>query len=215
MALTVTVVDDHPAVLAGITTWLASSDPPIHVVASGPDVEVAFTPCGRAADVVILDLLLCAGVGRYRAALRRLIDDGRKVVVYTMCEDEDIALACIEMGAAAVLTKTEGHDHLLAAVHAAAENRPYLPPALAGAMVANTGPGQPRLSEREEEVLALWFQCESKQEVAVRAGISVRTVGTFLDRVRLKYAKAGRPAPTKAALLARAIQDGLIDVDEL
>ncbi|TDV56179.1 response regulator transcription factor [Actinophytocola oryzae] len=213
MAITVTVVDDHPAVVAGISAWLAGSVPPIHVVASGPDVEVAFTERGRASDIVILDLVL--GDLPYRPSLKRLVDDGRKVIVYTMCEDEDIALSCIELGAFAVLTKAEGHDHLIGTILAAAEDRPYLPPSLAGAMVANRDQGQPRLSDREEEVLTLWFQCESKQEVARRAGVSVRTVGTFLDRVRLKYAKVGRPAPTKAALMARALQDGLITIDDL
>jgi hypothetical protein len=79
----------------------------------------------------------------------------------------------------------------------------------------NSDPGRPKLSEREKEVLTQWFRCESKQIVAHRSGISVRTGGTLLDRVRLKYAKAGRPASTKAALLARAIQDGLVDLDEV
>jgi hypothetical protein len=83
------------------------------------------------------------------------------------------------------------------------------------AIAANSDPGRPKLSEREKEVLTQWFRCESKQIVAHRSGISVRTGGTLLDRVRLKYAKAGRPASTKAALLARAIQDGLVDLDEV
>ena len=74
---------------------------------------------------------------------------------------------------------------------------------------------QPHLSDRELEVLTLWFQCESKQLVADRMRITPRTVGTYLDRIRVKYGNVGRPAPTKAALLARAIQDGLIDVDDL
>ena len=38
---------------------------------------------------------------------------------------------------------------------------------------------------------------------------------SYIDRVRIKYANTGRPAPTKAALVARAIQDGLIDLDDL
>ncbi len=33
--------------------------------------------------------------------------------------------------------------------------------------------------------------------------------------LRDKYAATGRPATTKAALIARAIQDGLIDVNDL
>jgi len=36
-----------------------------------------------------------------------------------------------------------------------------------------------------------------------------------LQRVRAKYAAAGRPATTKAALVARAIQDGIVNVEEI
>ncbi|MBE1461684.1 hypothetical protein H4W33_000696 [Kibdelosporangium phytohabitans] len=50
--------------------------------------------------------------------------------------------------------------------------------------------------------------------VADRMGVSVSTVNTYLDRVRIEYAHLGRPAATKAALLVRAIRDGLISLDE-
>jgi DNA-binding CsgD family transcriptional regulator len=60
-----------------------------------------------------------------------------------------------------------------------------------------------------------WFHCESKEMVARKLNLSIRTVNSYLDRVRIKYASVGRDAPTKAALVARAIQDGLVEVDEL
>jgi hypothetical protein len=37
-------------------------------------------------------------------------------------------------------------------------------------------------------------------------------VETYIDRVRLKYAAAGRDAPTKTALHERALQDGITDL---
>jgi len=68
---------------------------------------------------------------------------------------------------------------------------------------------------REREVLVAWFQTESKELVGQRLYISPATVRTHLQRIRIKYAAAGRPATTKAALVARAIQDGMISVDDL
>src|SRR5690606_5518979 len=56
--ITVAVIDDHPAVAAGIQAWYAASDPPIRVVASGSTAQTAWLPPGRDADVVVLDLLL-------------------------------------------------------------------------------------------------------------------------------------------------------------
>ena len=64
-------------------------------------------------------------------------------------------------------------------------------------------------------MLVSWLASESKQLVAQRLHLSVKSVGTYIDRVRVKYAAVGRPARTKAALVARALQDGLITLEEL
>jgi hypothetical protein len=48
-----------------------------------------------------------------------------------------------------------------------------------------------------------------------RLFISTSTVNAHLMRIRAKYAGVGRPASTKAALAVRAIQDGIVGVDEL
>lgn len=74
---------------------------------------------------------------------------------------------------------------------------------------------KPVLSPREVEVLLAWLRCDSKNTVAAELFVSLGTVNTHLARVRAKYTDVGRPAPTKAALVARAIQDGLISLDEL
>jgi DNA-binding CsgD family transcriptional regulator len=71
------------------------------------------------------------------------------------------------------------------------------------------------LAPREKEVLLAWLLNDNKDDVARELKISTTTVRTHLQRIRDKYAAAGRPANTKAALVARAIQDGLIDVNDL
>jgi two-component system, NarL family, nitrate/nitrite response regulator NarL len=212
--LSAVVVDDHPAVLAGVAHWLSSGTPPIRVAAAGQDVRVAWLGEGADADVVILDLHL-GGPTPALGDLRRLAQAGRRVVVYSMRADDDIALQCLELGALSYLTKAEGADHLLQATRAAAAGRAYTPPSLAGALAGDRSDQRPVLSARETEVLVEWFQSESKDFVAQRLGISVNTVNTHLERIRIKYALGGREAPTKAALVARAIQDGLVQLDDL
>ncbi|MEE6169192.1 MULTISPECIES: LuxR C-terminal-related transcriptional regulator [unclassified Mycolicibacterium] len=71
------------------------------------------------------------------------------------------------------------------------------------------------LSTREREILIAWLRTESKAAVGRALFIAPGTVATYLQRVRAKYERAGRPAPTKAALAARAIQDGYIELDDL
>ncbi|MEU3057682.1 response regulator transcription factor [Streptomyces griseus] len=212
--VSVVVIDDHPAILSGVQMWYSASPRPITVVAAGASVREAWTAPGSTADVVVLDLQLGEAVPAF-SSLRRLVDAGRQVVVYSMRDDEKTALTCLDLGAATFLTKSEGQEHLVEATLAAADERPYMPPALAGALGTNARADRPQLSSREENVLIEWFQSESKELVAQRLGISVRTVNSYLDRVRIKYANVGRPARTKASLVARAVQDGLVDVDDL
>lgn len=85
-------------------------------------------------------------------------------------------------------------------------------PAISGLAVFSTPTssrhGRPALSEREVQVLLAWLAADSKEEAAARLYISASTVSTHIARIRAKYASLGRPAPTKAHLLARALQDG-------
>ncbi|OZF55588.1 LuxR C-terminal-related transcriptional regulator [Rhodococcus sp. 14-2470-1a] len=81
-------------------------------------------------------------------------------------------------------------------------------------------PGRPAyahagLSNREIDVLRAWLYCDSKIGVATTLHIALGTVNTHLTRIRLKYNAVGRPAPTKAALVARALQDGIVALDDL
>ncbi|SOD60101.1 two component transcriptional regulator, LuxR family [Streptomyces zhaozhouensis] len=210
----VALIDDHPVVLAGIESWYAASDRPIEVRGKGPDVSVATAGPGRAAEVVVFDLQLSSGSPAY-SALRHLVAEERQVIVYTMQDSQEAALRCLDLGAVSYLTKAEGERHLVAATLAAADGVPYTPPALAGALGSDVTSGRPTLTPREIDVLLEWFQSESKVMVGESLGISVRTVNTYLERVRIKYANVGRPATTKANLVAKAIQDGLISLEEL
>ena len=76
-------------------------------------------------------------------------------------------------------------------------------------------PTRPGLTDREIEVLLCWIRLDSKTEVAKALFLSLGTVNTHLTRIRAKYTSVGRSAPTKAALVARALQDGFVDISEL
>ncbi len=73
----------------------------------------------------------------------------------------------------------------------------------------------PGLSPREEQVLIAWMNCDTKTEVSRTLFIALGTVNTHLSRVRKKYDAVERPATTKATLVARALQDGLVQLDDL
>lgn len=74
---------------------------------------------------------------------------------------------------------------------------------------------RPALSPRELEILRLWLRSESKTVAASELGISLGTIQTHLARIRAKYAVIGRPVADKSGLLIRALQDGLVSLEEL
>lgn len=74
---------------------------------------------------------------------------------------------------------------------------------------------RPKLTAREIQILREWAMRDTKSEVAATLFITSATVSTHINRIRLKYAAIGRPATTKAALIARALQDGHVHLYEL
>ncbi|MGA9873828.1 MAG: helix-turn-helix transcriptional regulator [Rhodococcus sp. (in: high G+C Gram-positive bacteria)] len=98
----------------------------------------------------------------------------------------------------------------------AMSRRPFslVPPPTAPVTQAPIHP-RPMLTQREIQVLTGWIHCDSKTEVAKSLFLSLGTVNTHLTRIRAKYAAVGRAASTKASLVARALQDGLVDIADL
>jgi DNA-binding NarL/FixJ family response regulator len=147
--------------------------------------------------------------------VERLSGVGHRVIVYSHIVHEEVILKYLDMGAYSYIAKPEGRKHLIEAIRAAAADLSFVGPQMANALSNDSRVGRPRLTKREREVLIAWFQTESKELVAQRLFISASSVRTHLQRVRVKYASVGRPAPTKAASVARAVQDGLLSIDEL
>ncbi|CAM3904994.1 response regulator transcription factor [Kibdelosporangium persicum] len=209
--ITAVIVDDHAVIVAGVRYWCERADPPIRLVDAGARLADVWTGPGATADVVIFDLELVPGTPDF-GELRRLVDSGRRVVVYSPRADHATATKCVDLGALAYLTKREGPEHLVPAIRAAARGLPYTVAPLPG---ADDAPSKPRLSPREVEVLRAWFASTSKELVAAKLHITVKTVDTHITRARVKYATVGRAARTKSDLVTRALDDGVITLTEL
>jgi len=216
-AVRAVIIDDHDVVHAGIEAWCANADPPIEFVDNFVDPQQflqRYPQPDDDVDVVLFDLQIDSSRPDFDT-LRRLCESGRRVIIYSHITTDEIILTCLDIGAVTYLVKSEGKAHLIEAIHAASSTTPYLGPRMAKALLNDRAAGRPSLSQREKEVLVAWFQTESKDLVAKRLYIAPSTVRTHLQRVRAKYAAAGRPAPTKSALLARAIEDGILSLHEV
>ena len=214
------VVDDHEVVIDGVRAWAAAD--PLHrvdIVLTGTTpatLDALVGPDATPVDVILLDLELSRELMLER--IGPLADAGHRVVVFSAHGGPAMVKAALDAGACAYLTKDEAREHCLATLIAVGTDRPYVTRSLAGGMLAD-----PQLSGREREALLLWFQGMDMAAVARRmaksdgsgTAITKDTVKQYLDRARIKYAKAGRAVPSRFALLARAIEDGLIRPEDV
>jgi two-component system, NarL family, nitrate/nitrite response regulator NarL len=212
--VTVAIIEDHPVVTEGVASWIRS-DPGerVRLMRTAPDLAGLQAGPQPRADVVILDLELSGEL--VTAQIPGLVAAGYRVVAFSGHTDPAIVMETLDSGAHAYVSKDEGREHLVEAVLAAAADRPYVTRSQARAMLADERPARPVLSEQERQALLLWFQGMSKASVGRRMSISENTVRQYISRARAKYAATGRSAPSKDALLARAIEDGVIRPGEI
>lgn len=120
----VAVIDDHDIIHDGIRGWCALSDPPVQLVSAytSPDEFLAAT-AEDTIDAVVLDLQFPDRVVDLRA-LTDVCERGFRVVVYSHYTDTHLVLECLDRGAVTYLSKTEGRQHLLPALRAAAAELP-------------------------------------------------------------------------------------------
>ena len=198
----------------GVASWI-QSDPGqrVRLVQTARDLTGLHAVPRPPADVVILDLELSGEL--VTTQIPGLVAAGYRVVAFSGHSDPAIVMETLDNGAHAYVSKEEGRDHLVEAVLAAAADRPYVTRSQARAMLADQRPARPTLSQQERQALLLWFQGMSKASVGRRMSITENTVRQYISRARAKYAATGRTAPSKDALLARAIEDGVIKPSEI
>jgi DNA-binding NarL/FixJ family response regulator len=195
------VVEDHPLYRSAVTRLLDEApDIVLDVVAE----SVAQFAAGRRSPdcVVLLDLAL-PGV-RDAAAVMEVVRMGHPVLVLSANAGRSEVLGALAAGARGYLCKSADGEEILAAIRTTAAGNRYVSPAMVpfvldAARDRNAGPPTV-LSEREREVLSRLAAGERDQDIARTLRISVRTVRTYLDRIRDKTGLRRRPALTRYAI---------------
>lgn len=197
----VAVIEDHPLYRAAVA----------RVLAEAPDIELGavadsvarFAVCRQpAGSVVVLDLKL-RGVAD-AAAVLEVVGMGHRVLVVSAHAGQAEVLGAISAGARGYLSKDADGDEILRAIREIAAGNSYVSPTLASFVLnssreRNAGP-KLVLSERERQVLSLVAAGERDQDIAELMSISVRTVRSYLDRIRDKTGRRRRPELTRLAI---------------
>jgi DNA-binding NarL/FixJ family response regulator len=196
------IVDDHAVVRAGLEQLLSRVED-FSVIGSAADGrEAVEAAVEHRPDVVLMDLSMpnLGGI----AATEQIVaaTDDVRVVVLTSYSDRDRILNALDAGAVGYLLKDADPPELIAAIRAAADGDSPLHPKAASAVLSARAERRPAqaLSEREREVLELVADGLSNQKIAVRLGISEKTVKAHLTNV---FRHLGVEDRTQAALWAR------------
>jgi len=205
----VAIIDGHDVVRAGLETWLSGEFTVVAGFARTGDC-LTWLATRAAVDVVVIEIQH-NGHAPDLLGLKRLCSVGPPVIVHSVSTSPEVILASLDAGAACYVAKSDGRQHLINAVRSVRSGNGYVSPRMAGALMKT----RVNLSKREKQVLVAWLGTESKDDVGGLLRIAPATVRTHLQRVRAKYAAAGRLASTKSALLARAVEDGLIGLTDL
>lgn len=203
------LIDDHQLVRQSLSVWLAVEGPDIDVVASVRTVaELRATP-GWGAPVVVLDLGLDdhSTVEENVAELRA---GGSRVVVISASAEPATVHRAVCAGALSYVPKSASAEEMLSAIRATAVGSAFMTQDLATALLEYSPIARPKLSPQELRTLQWYAGGMPMKSVAMRLGISEGCVKSYVDRIREKYDRIGRQAPTKIDLYRRAVEDGYL-----
>jgi DNA-binding NarL/FixJ family response regulator len=203
----VAAVDDHPIVLDAVAGWVMAAESGIRVIGTAATVDALLAGPGRDAHVVLLDLDLGDGTTVDRN-VSAILGAGPAVLVLAASEKPSAVRAAMRAGALGYVLKNEETTEIRSAIRAVAAGQDWISPRLAYIFATDDAADRPALSHQEARALQLYATGMPMKSVARRMTLSEETVKQYLGRVREKYARAGRAAPTKLELYYRAVEDG-------
>ena len=122
------VVDDHPAILAGLRGLLAS-EPDFEVVGAVDSAEAAAEAAEQArVDVAIVDYQLPGHSGLWLSRKLKRLPEPPAVLIYSAFSDYMLAAACVVAEADGLLSKSALGSDLYIAIRRAATGMSRLPP---------------------------------------------------------------------------------------
>ena len=204
------VLDPHTIYRRGLAACLEAL-PGVEGVADAESVREAWEhPDLFSSELVLLEVAVPGGQDFVGAVAEAT---GARVLVGTSVPSDDAVLAALQAGAVGFLRKdTLTPDALAAAVQAAAGGTGVVAPDLLGNLArgmtaegANGRPALARLTEREQQVLALIAKGHPTREVALELSYSERTVKNVLHDVVTKL-----NARSRSQAVAHAVREGLI-----
>jgi two-component system capsular synthesis response regulator RcsB len=184
MKIRIAAVDDHPVLLAGVHEIVAAHPEALELVAAVIDstelVEVLST---RPVDVVVADFSIPGGRYGDGVALLRFLQrrfPQVRLVVLTGMESALVLRSIVAAGVRCIVGKSDPGRDLVPAIHAAMAGNDHLAASVQALLAQAVDDEEPigELSRRESEVIRMYVEGLSVQEIAHRVGRSPKTIST-------------------------------------
>jgi DNA-binding NarL/FixJ family response regulator len=212
----VLIVDDHELFRAGVRAELEGL---VEIAGDAGTVDAAVAAiAAERPDVVLLDVHMPDGGGV--AVIRRAAGEapGTRFLALSVSDAAEDVIAVIRAGARGYVTKTISGPELADAVRRVQDGDAVFSPrlagfvldAFAGAPPAPAAPGSDpeldQLTPREQEVLQLLARGYMYKEIALRLGISAKTVEAHVSAVLRKLQLSNRHELSRWAVERRLVE---------
>lgn len=166
-------------------------------------------------DVVIQDVTLPELGGLEALRQIKKACPSTEVIIFTAHEMEDLVHQVFDAGARSYLLKTDDSVHLVEAVRAAADHKPYFTPRISEIILAryqHSGADNERplpgssLTPREREALQVIAEGKTNKELATQMGVSLRTAESHRAAIMQKLGLR-----TIGELIRYAIRNGIVE----
>ena len=206
----VLVVDDHPLLRGGIVQLIGTqADLVVCAEAGDAGGTILAVDDDPPPDVVILDLMLGYADGLELIKQLRAVRPGLLILVISMHDELIYAERAIRSGASGYVMKKEAAETVLTAVRRVIAGEIYLSPRMQ-VILSDKGlapepsrflvpSAEPPLSDRELHVFRLIGAGLATKQIASELHLSVKTIETYRENIKIKLKLGNAAALAKAA----------------
>jgi len=213
----VLLADDHRIVREGLSALLRQQ-PDFELVGEAEDGLAAVKLARTLQPQVVVTDISMPGLNGVEAVRRIHLEEPTvKVLCLSVHDETAMVLSVIDAGAAGYVLKDASFEELVRAIRQVMTHRIYLSPALVGIFVEKYRAREslePQvvaaspLTAREREVVQLFSEGYSSNEIAARLNVSAKTVASHREHILAKLR-----IRSIAELTRYAIREGLTSLD--
>lgn len=188
------IVEDHPIFRMGMEEMI-EQEPDMTVCGAAETVSNAMKRVRELApDLAVVDLSLKESNGLDLVKELHVRYPSVRCLVLSMHDEALHAERCIMAGAKGYIMKQEASESVVTAIRRIMEGHIHVSPAVMSQLL-NIFQNQPslahksplkRITDRELEIFQLIGQGFSSKEIAMRLNLSIKTVGTYRERIKEK-----------------------------